>query len=132
MANPSFSGEWKCTSIEGDFEKVMEKVGVSWMLRKAGSGMGWGVNKQTQKIHVTDSNITIENSARKTTTTTIAISTSSPSIETEVEVMDDMVQAKVTRTIRDRPVGCSYVVHGAHVGYMYHHPPPTRLARVNF
>ena len=74
MALPDVAGNWKCTSIEGDFGKVLEGMNVGWMKRKAASAMGFGVNKQEQTIAIDGNKMTIENRGpRKTTTATVTV-----------------------------------------------------------
>mmetsp|Transcript_69684 Transcript_69684/g.219967 ORF Transcript_69684/g.219967 Transcript_69684/m.219967 type:complete len:147 (-) Transcript_69684:142-582(-) len=47
---PDFSGKWTVVRIEGDMDAFLKESGVSWMVRKMASGMGYGVGKQKQDI----------------------------------------------------------------------------------
>merc|ERR1712139_547887 len=49
MAQPNFTGRWRCTAVEGA-EPVLAEMGVPYLARKAASAMGYGKGKAKEYI----------------------------------------------------------------------------------
>jgi hypothetical protein len=57
----AMNGTWLCTSVEGDFDALVQAMGMGWFLRKAAKAFGYGVGKQTQVVSVEGDTITQTN-----------------------------------------------------------------------
>jgi hypothetical protein len=47
MVAQEFTGVWKCTQIQG-MDEFLSAMNVSWIKRKVGVAMGFGVNRLVQ------------------------------------------------------------------------------------
>lgn len=56
---PDFSGKWKFSKIEGNFEALMIDAGVSWATRKMAKSANYGIGLATHAIEQNGSDLTI-------------------------------------------------------------------------
>jgi len=49
---PDFSGQWKCTKLDGDMATLMYDLGIGLAKRTMAKGMSYGVGSQTQTIEL--------------------------------------------------------------------------------
>jgi len=55
-----FSGTWKLTDIEGDMDKFLKEMGVSWTKRTMASTMGYGKGKVINTISMEGDTLNVE------------------------------------------------------------------------
>ncbi|EQC35422.1 hypothetical protein SDRG_07132 [Saprolegnia diclina VS20] len=55
-----FNGTWKCTEVR-NMDEFLEALDVAWLKRKAGSIMGFGVNRLVQTVTQSGDKIAITN-----------------------------------------------------------------------